>query len=262
MVINFTHLSFPGSRRLITSLRSNPMSFNTLAGIGEYSRLKQIFAGEQPFVVNAHGKGDAKLALKAAQTTGVPCRIMSRHNGVQVKNTWPNKKIYKTRCHYVFTTSNDTTAHLKQTFSLSDMQIFSIPDGITVPDAAPNNTTKKAIRQKLANILGLKTDARFIDCTKIKSDEKISLDEEILNIIFTPGHTDDSYSLLLPDRVFSGDTLLIRGTGRTDFQNGPKEVFWFYPKSSYYSCVACVFASNFLVHAAYDKPYNQRLCST
>ena len=42
------------------------------------------------------------------------------------------------------------------------MQIFSIPDGITVPDAAPNNTTKTAIRQKLANILGLKTDARFI----------------------------------------------------------------------------------------------------
>ena len=35
-----------------------------------------------------------------------------------------------------------------------------------------------------------------------------------------PGHTDDSYSYLLLDRVFTGDTLLIRGTGRTDFQNG------------------------------------------
>ncbi|TIT27404.1 MAG: MBL fold metallo-hydrolase, partial [Mesorhizobium sp.] len=38
--------------------------------------------------------------------------------------------------------------------------------------------------------------------------------------IYTPGHTDDSYSFILPDRVFTGDTLLIRGTGRTDFQNG------------------------------------------
>ena len=41
-----------------------------------------------------------------------------------------------------------------------------------------------------------------------------------LNVLYTPGHTDDSYSFLLDDRVFTGDTLLIRGTGRTDFQNG------------------------------------------
>jgi rhodanese-related sulfurtransferase len=38
--------------------------------------------------------------------------------------------------------------------------------------------------------------------------------------MYTPGHTDDSYSFVLPDRVFTGDTLLIRGSGRTDFQNG------------------------------------------
>jgi rhodanese-related sulfurtransferase len=38
--------------------------------------------------------------------------------------------------------------------------------------------------------------------------------------MYTPGHTDDSYSYLMGDRVFTGDTLLIRGTGRTDFQNG------------------------------------------
>ena len=41
-----------------------------------------------------------------------------------------------------------------------------------------------------------------------------------LEALYTPGHTDDSYSFLMGDRVFSGDTLLIRGTGRTDFQNG------------------------------------------
>ena len=39
-------------------------------------------------------------------------------------------------------------------------------------------------------------------------------------MVYTPGHTDDSYSFIMPDRVFTGDTLLIRGTGRTDFQNG------------------------------------------
>jgi rhodanese-related sulfurtransferase len=42
----------------------------------------------------------------------------------------------------------------------------------------------------------------------------------MLDVIYTPGHTDDSYSFIMPDRVFTGDTLLIRGTGRTDFQNG------------------------------------------
>jgi sulfur dioxygenase len=41
-----------------------------------------------------------------------------------------------------------------------------------------------------------------------------------LDVMYTPGHTDDSYSFLFGDRVFTGDTLLIRGTGRTDFQNG------------------------------------------
>ena len=41
-----------------------------------------------------------------------------------------------------------------------------------------------------------------------------------LDVIYTPGHTDDSYCFTMGDRVFTGDTLLIRGTGRTDFQNG------------------------------------------
>ena len=162
----------PGNSPLFQEAKQNglmiyPMSFKALARIGEYGRLKQIFAGEQPFVVNAHGRGDAKLALKAAQTTGVPCRIMSRHNGKRVKSTWPNKKMYKTRCHYVFTTSKDSTAHLKQTFSLSNMQIFSFADGIAMPDIAASpkktaKTAKTAARQKLANTLGLETDARFI----------------------------------------------------------------------------------------------------
>ena len=50
--------------------------------------------------------------------------------------------------------------------------------------------------------------------------EKLYADNLQLDILYTPGHTDDSYSFRLPDRVFTGDTLLIRGTGRTDFQNG------------------------------------------
>lgn len=50
--------------------------------------------------------------------------------------------------------------------------------------------------------------------------DKLRADNLELDVLYTPGHTDDSYSFLLPDRIFTGDTLLIRGTGRTDFQNG------------------------------------------
>ena len=57
--------------------------------------------------------------------------------------------------------------------------------------------------------------------------DKISVGTIELEVIYSPGHTDDSYSFYLPQHdggmLFSGDTLLIRGTGRTDFQNGSAE---------------------------------------
>ncbi len=60
------------------------------------------------------------------------------------------------------------------------------------------------------------------ECVSVHFDEgeKLRVDSLSLDVLYTPGHTDDSYSFVLPDRVFTGDTLLIRGTGRTDFQNG------------------------------------------
>ena len=55
---------------------------------------------------------------------------------------------------------------------------------------------------------------------KVKNDEIIKVDELKIKAIYTPGHTSDSYSFLMNNLLFSGDTLLINGTGRTDFQNG------------------------------------------
>jgi len=55
---------------------------------------------------------------------------------------------------------------------------------------------------------------------RVSDGERISIDGLHLGVIYTPGHTDDSYCFTLADRVFTGDTLLIRGTGRTDFQSG------------------------------------------
>ncbi len=55
---------------------------------------------------------------------------------------------------------------------------------------------------------------------RVSEGDKIDVEGVALDVMYTPGHTDDSYSFLLDDRVFTGDTLLIRGTGRTDFQHG------------------------------------------
>jgi len=55
---------------------------------------------------------------------------------------------------------------------------------------------------------------------KVKEDEIIKIDKLKIRAIYTPGHTSDSYSFLMNNFLFSGDTLLINGTGRTDFQNG------------------------------------------
>jgi sulfur dioxygenase len=55
---------------------------------------------------------------------------------------------------------------------------------------------------------------------RLSEGDKLTIEGIALDVLYTPGHTDDSYSFLMRDRVFTGDTLLIRGTGRTDFQNG------------------------------------------
>ncbi len=55
---------------------------------------------------------------------------------------------------------------------------------------------------------------------KVRDGEQLKVGNICLDAMYTPGHTDDSYSFLVQGRLLTGDTLLIRGTGRTDFQNG------------------------------------------
>jgi len=70
-----------------------------------------------------------------------------------------------------------------------------------------------------ANIMGEKSPSEVVNI-KVKDNEKIKIENVELISMYTPGHTDCSYSFLMKDRIFTGDTLLINGTGRTDFQNG------------------------------------------
>ena len=68
-------------------------------------------------------------------------------------------------------------------------------------------------------LMGEHTPADTVEI-KVKDDEYINLDNLKIRAMYTPGHTSDSYSFLMDNYLFSGDTLLINGTGRTDFQNG------------------------------------------
>jgi sulfur dioxygenase len=74
-------------------------------------------------------------------------------------------------------------------------------------------------RTQCVTVMGENTKADVVSM-RLSDGDKLTIEGISLDVIYTPGHTDDSYSFALPDRVFTGDTLLIRGTGRTDFQNG------------------------------------------
>jgi sulfur dioxygenase len=74
-------------------------------------------------------------------------------------------------------------------------------------------------RTHCITVMGEQTKADVVSM-RLGDGDRLTIEGLALKAIYTPGHTDDSYSFVMPDRVFTGDTLLIRGTGRTDFQNG------------------------------------------
>jgi glyoxylase-like metal-dependent hydrolase (beta-lactamase superfamily II)/rhodanese-related sulfurtransferase len=74
-------------------------------------------------------------------------------------------------------------------------------------------------RTHCMTVMGDQTKADVV-AMRVADGDKVTIEGLSLDVMYTPGHTDDSYSYLMGDRVFTGDTLLIRGTGRTDFQNG------------------------------------------
>ena len=109
-------------------------------------------------------------------------------------------------------------------------------------------------RTNCTKIMGDNSKSEVVDL-RVKEDDNIEIDNINLKVIYTPGHTDCSYSFLMKDRIFTGDTLLINGTGRTDFQNGD-------PYQSYDSIFNKILKlpNNTLVYPAHD--YNGKKSST
>jgi len=88
-------------------------------------------------------------------------------------------------------------------------------DHITAASKLKNKTN-------CTTIMGEHTPSDAVEI-KVKDNEIIYVDKLEIKVIYTPGHTKDSYSFLMNNYLFSGDTLLINGTGRTDFQSGNSE---------------------------------------
>lgn len=110
------------------------------------------------------------------------------------------------------------------------------------------------IKTNCETVMGDKTPAEVVSI-KVKDQEDVSIENLKLKAIYTPGHTRESFSFLMKDRVFTGDTLLIGGTGRTDFQNGD-------PYDSYNSIfnILLKLPSQTKVYPAHD--YNGNFFST
>ena len=86
---------------------------------------------------------------------------------------------------------------------------------------ADHVTALGKLREETAcvTMMGERTRAECVSA-QFKDGDKLRLDGLALRALYTPGHTDESFSFVMDDRVFTGDVLLIRGSGRTDFQNG------------------------------------------
>ena len=99
-----------------------------------------------------------------------------------------------------------------------DLELVKVIDTHIHADHVTGASKLKDIT-KCTTIMGAHTPAETVEI-KVKDDEYICLENLKIRAMYTPGHTSDSYSFLMNNYLFSGDTLLINGTGRTDFQNG------------------------------------------
>ena len=99
-----------------------------------------------------------------------------------------------------------------------DLKLVKVIDTHIHADHITGATKLKQVTNCIT-LMGEHTPADTVEI-KVKDNEIIEIDSLKIKSLYTPGHTSDSYSFLLDNYLFTGDTLLINGTGRTDFQNG------------------------------------------
>ena len=145
------------------------MDFTRTGAVKNIMALAKVFRKTEPDILNSHGNMDSKIALAAAWRSNIPLVILSRHISAQVKPSWYNRLLYKTLCHYVFTTARYTTDHLIKALNLDPERVKTLPSGIIPPSHLPLHETA---RKSLAEELGLSKNARFIGYVGRISEDK------------------------------------------------------------------------------------------
>lgn len=118
---------------------------------------------------------------------------------------------------------------------------------------ADHVTAAGALRERTgAKTAASATGAPCVD-VPLADGDTVTVGAVSIRAIATPGHTDDGMCFLANGHVFTGDTLLIRGCGRADFQNGN-------PSQLYHSITQVLFAlpSDTIVCPAHDYKGNMR----
>lgn len=135
------------------------INFKRFSTIKDYKFLNRIFYNERPDIVNTHGSADSKLALTAADSAGVPCKILSHHFNADLNNSWLDRRVFKKTSDYIFTNSAYTTDYFKNKFKTIDRKIFTIPTGIVPPETLLD---KEEAKDNLAKKLGLESRVGFL----------------------------------------------------------------------------------------------------
>lgn len=121
--------------------------------------------------------------------------------------------------------------HLQQYLRLITELDLKLVQAIDTHTHADHITALGDLRDAVqcTTIMGERTHAHCVS-RHVREGERLDIDGVRLQAVYTPGHTDESFSFVLePDRpraVFTGDVLLIRGSGRTDFQGGDPHRSW------------------------------------
>lgn len=111
--------------------------------------------------------------------------------------------------------------HLEDYLRILDEGGLRLTHSLETHVHADHVTAGGVLRQRLGNLtaVGRACGATTADL-RLDGGEEIRSGSLVVKVIPTPGHTPGSVSFLVGDRLFTGDSLLIGGCGRTDFQGG------------------------------------------
>ncbi len=160
-------------RAKTAGLATYPAAFAKSSLIKDYFQVRHLLKKIGLDVLNTHGNIDAKVVLTAAKGLKIPCVIRSRHYLAPVKNSFYNRLLYGSLCHYVFTTAEKTSRQLVQDLEIPADKVITMSSGIVPPEQLDE---RAAARKMLCKELGVDKSTRFVGYLGRIAEDKGLLD--------------------------------------------------------------------------------------